>query len=93
MSDERVRRNRSGLRDVSKFTTIVVITPVLQQVPWNIIIDGASMDGKTIENTGGESFVDTGTPWISVAYTAAEAIHASIPGATQTNPKTDKSSY
>ncbi|KAI1958629.1 hypothetical protein LOZ58_005035 [Ophidiomyces ophidiicola] len=67
--------------DKSKFTGDIIYTKIIKETNrWEIPIDDALVDGKTIKFTNKSAVIDTGTSFILIPMKDAEAIHALIPG-------------
>jgi cathepsin D len=70
-----------GAPDTSKFTGDLSYTDSLSvDGLWEIPADGAAVDGQSLELTGKTAIIDTGTSYILMPPKDAKALHAKIPG-------------
>ncbi|KAI1315449.1 hypothetical protein EDD11_000782 [Mortierella claussenii] len=68
--------------DTTKFTGELTYIPVTKKGYWQVAIDDASFNGKSLGQSS-QGIVDTGTTLIIVGDAAAQAIHSNIQGATK----------
>ncbi|GAA6005963.1 hypothetical protein JCM10207_007290 [Rhodosporidiobolus poonsookiae] len=72
-----------GCVDSSKYTGEITWSPVVSDAFWAIDLDGIALNGTDVEGTGARMVVDSGTTLIQLPPSAASALYARLPGASQ----------
>jgi len=70
-----------GGTDTSKYTGPITYYPVTRRAYWQIHLDGARINGKSILLEANQAMIDTGTTLVVASVSDAAAIHQNIPGA------------
>jgi len=69
--------------DSSKFSGQLGYTKVINEASWEIAADDAGVDGKGVGFSGKSAIIDTGTSYVLMPKSDAQALHALIPGSAQ----------